>query len=80
MFLATWASGNFKPSSSPLSFLLPYQLLTVLEQEFGSVLGQLLFLDWIPDNGLDHFGVRAGEVFFFVDANYFVAAVLNEFM
>ena len=32
----------------------------------------------IPDEGLDNFGVRAGEIFFFVDAGYLIAAVFNE--
>ena len=40
----------------------------------------LLLLDRIPNNSLGHFGIRGGEVFFFVDTSYFVAAVFDELM
>ena len=38
----------------------------------------LLLLYRIPDYGLDDFGIRAGEVFFFMDTDYLVAIIFNE--
>ena len=47
----------------------------------NAILGEpdgLLLPHWIPDDGLDNFSVRAGEVFFLMDTGYLVAIIFNE--